>query len=213
MQEMQALAGLFVLFSLLCLALLCLGLVYPPLLKPIIRGIHSRKWIGIRIGGAFIVLLVVTTFLIEKYVPAPKDEAQRSPVMHPTPTTVPTPTDAVGHLPLSRDEIQMQQAFEDTSGGTLNAKVRYLDYYMEITNNEKLKWELCDATIGYETAGDKYYSDFGEVLPNQTVQIPWSSFTMEDGTRFDFSRIQPRNIHLSCGVNGKTRTAVCHLTY
>ena len=200
---MEDLANVSLLLFMFAVVVLSLGLAYPPLIVFITRSRRSRKWIGKYIGLTCIVLFVVAGVLIHKYVPAPSSKHTQTgakPVR-------PTPTEATGHLPLTKDEIQLQQAIDDAGGGTLDAKITYFDYYMQIANNEQVKWELCDVTIGYETSGDQYYADFGEMLPHQTIQLPWSEITREDGRRFDFSQVEPRNVHLACTVNGKQRSA------
>lgn len=103
-----------------------------------------------------------------------------------TPSTVTTPTPT------------------ETNESDLKATVKMASDIpgIEITNNEAVSWDSCKLILN-----DKWTRQISNPLePNDPLNNPYGLFTKSDGSRFDITTTQPKNVFVACKVDGRSRT-------
>ena len=81
----------------------------------------------------------------------------------------------------------------------LNAHVGKSFTSLDVTNTSKIDWIECVATLH----DDEFQSPTFNVRAGERYQIPFSSFTAQDGMRFDVTRFAPKMVKIECGPHGE----------
>ena len=87
----------------------------------------------------------------------------------------------------------------------LNAKVEITSQALLVTNNDDLEWNMCDYSIGSDISPEDFYelgilSSYAIIQPHQTMRVPWNQITKQDGTKFDYTTTQPKDLVIDCSA-------------
>lgn len=139
------------------------------------------KWIT----TGFFTLVLIGSFNSDKsntspITPQPTQAPQAQATA--TPTKKPEPTKATKH--------------------ELDAIIKFNELAFLITNNEKEDWTNCkfEMNSGLLSGGYVFRTDL--LKANDPVIVPFRNFTKSDGTRFNSETTAPKNVSVSCDVNG-----------
>lgn len=152
------------------------------------KGMSKGLQFGLVIGGV-IFLLIIGSIYLQSAKPQTSESLPTQKTTTPTPTAVVTKTETPK---------------ADTSLLNATVKKAYDVPGIEITNNESVQWDECKLVLN----SDYKRTINNPLQPNDPLNNPYALFTKSDGTKFDYTKIEPKSVLIECKVNGSSRQNV-----
>ena len=115
-----------------------------------------------------------------------------------TATTPPTPLVAPTATHARTTTTQSTTTTSRSLSGNIVANVSTLDDGISIVSMEP--YPGCDASLNSYVLEPGYFHHIGDLLPNESVFIPYHDFTKPFMESFDVSATVPENLSLFCGA-------------